>query len=74
MMAEDAVLGFLEKNEEISDSGKFADEKGLSHDEIVNVIKSLNGFRLVDAQVSHPFFFSFRNGCLLQNMWCSNVI
>lgn len=50
MMAEDAVLGFLEKNEEIADSGKFADEKGISHDEIVNVIKSLNGFRLVDAQ------------------------
>ncbi|CAA3030866.1 phenylalanine--tRNA ligase alpha subunit, cytoplasmic-like [Olea europaea subsp. europaea] len=49
-MAEEAVLGYLEKNEEISDSGKFADEKGISHDEIVNVIKSLNGFQLVDAQ------------------------
>ncbi|CAK9149612.1 unnamed protein product [Ilex paraguariensis] len=49
-MAEDAVLGFLEKNEEISDSGQFAAEQGLSHDDIVNVIKSLNGFRLVDAQ------------------------
>ncbi|CAA2998982.1 phenylalanine--tRNA ligase alpha subunit, cytoplasmic-like [Olea europaea subsp. europaea] len=49
-MAEEAVLGHLEKNEEISDSGKFAEEKGISHDEIVNVIKSLNGFRLVDAQ------------------------
>ncbi|KAK6159663.1 hypothetical protein DH2020_003044 [Rehmannia glutinosa] len=49
-MAEEAVLGYLEKNEEISDSGKFAEEKGISHDEIVNVIKSLNGFRLVDAQ------------------------
>ncbi|KAK3024772.1 hypothetical protein RJ639_044933 [Escallonia herrerae] len=49
-MAEEAVLGFLEKNEEITDSGQFADERGLSHDEIVNVIKSLNGFRLVDAQ------------------------
>ncbi|KAI5659759.1 hypothetical protein M9H77_28552 [Catharanthus roseus] len=33
-----------------SDSGKFTDEQGLSHDEIVNIIKSPNGFRLVDAQ------------------------
>ncbi|KAL2460136.1 putative phenylalanine--tRNA ligase alpha subunit [Abeliophyllum distichum] len=49
-MAEEAILGYLEKNEEISDSGKFAEEKGISHDEIVNVIKSLNGFRLVDAE------------------------
>ncbi|KAI3446111.1 hypothetical protein Pfo_002776 [Paulownia fortunei] len=49
-MAEEAVLGYLEKNEVISDSGKFAEEKGISHDEIVNIIKSLNGFRLVDAQ------------------------
>ncbi|KAL9174819.1 hypothetical protein ABFS82_02G076000 [Erythranthe guttata] len=49
-MAEEAVLGYLEKNEEISDSGIFAEEKGISHDEIVNIIKSLNGFRLVDAQ------------------------
>lgn len=72
MMAEDAVLGFLEKNEEISDSGKFADEKGLSHDEIVNVIKSLNGFRLVDAQVSHLFFLP--KGFLLRNIRCSNAI
>lgn len=54
-MAEEAVLGYLENNEEISDSGNFAEEKGISHDEIVNIIKSLNGFRLVDAQVS---FFS----------------
>lgn len=49
-MAEEAVLGFLEKNEEISDSGKFAEQQGINHDEIVNVIKSLNGFRLVEAQ------------------------
>ncbi|CAA0807617.1 Probable phenylalanine--tRNA ligase alpha subunit [Striga hermonthica] len=49
-MAEEAVLGFLENNEEISDSGKFAEQKGISHDEIVNIVKSLNGFRLVDAQ------------------------
>lgn len=50
-MAEDAVLGFLEKNEEILDSGKFSDEKGISHDEMVNAIKSLNGFGFVIAQV-----------------------
>ncbi|CAK9142560.1 unnamed protein product [Ilex paraguariensis] len=49
-MAEEAVLGFLEKNEEIADSGQFAAEQGLSHDDVVNVIKSLNGYRLVDAQ------------------------
>ncbi|KVI08535.1 Aminoacyl-tRNA synthetase, class II [Cynara cardunculus var. scolymus] len=49
-MAEEAVLGFLEKNELITDSGEFAVEQGISHDEIVNVIKSLNGFRFVDAQ------------------------
>ncbi|OIT07140.1 PREDICTED: phenylalanine--tRNA ligase alpha subunit, cytoplasmic-like [Nicotiana attenuata] len=49
-MAEDAILAFLQKNDEISDSGKFAEEHGFAHDEIVNVIRSLNGFRLVDAQ------------------------
>ncbi|XP_031128914.1 phenylalanine--tRNA ligase alpha subunit, cytoplasmic isoform X2 [Ipomoea triloba] len=49
-MAEDAVLGFLEKNEEILDSGKFSEEKGISHDEMVNAIKSLNGFGFVIAQ------------------------
>ncbi|KAL3516743.1 hypothetical protein ACH5RR_023645 [Cinchona calisaya] len=49
-MAEEAVLRYLENNEEISDSGKFAEERGLSHDDIVNVIKSLNGFRYVDAE------------------------
>lgn len=60
-MAEEAVLGYLEKNEEIPDSGKFAEEKGISHDDIVNIIKSLNGFRLVDAQVS--FFSSMFRNC-----------
>ncbi|KAK9280782.1 hypothetical protein L1049_003671 [Liquidambar formosana] len=49
-MAEDTVLGFLEKNEEISDSGDFAAERGINHNDIVNIIKSLHGFRLVDAQ------------------------
>lgn len=50
-MAEEAILGYLEKNVEISDSGRFADEFGLDHNEVVNVIKSLNGFRYVDAEV-----------------------
>ncbi|KAF3435702.1 hypothetical protein FNV43_RR22794 [Rhamnella rubrinervis] len=49
-MAEAAILGYLEHNEEISDSGQFADERGIDHNEIVNVIKSLHGFRYVDAQ------------------------
>ncbi|XP_010243074.1 PREDICTED: phenylalanine--tRNA ligase alpha subunit, cytoplasmic [Nelumbo nucifera] len=49
-MAEDAILGFLEKNEKIADSGKFASNIGIDHNEIVNVIKSLHGFRLVDAE------------------------
>ena len=50
-MAEEAILGHLEKNVEISDSGDFASQSGIDHNEIVNVIKSLHGFRLVDAQV-----------------------
>jgi phenylalanyl-tRNA synthetase alpha chain len=49
-MAEAAILGYLEHKEEISDSGQFADERGIDHNEIVNVIKSLHGFRYVDAQ------------------------
>ncbi|XP_023007795.1 phenylalanine--tRNA ligase alpha subunit, cytoplasmic [Cucurbita maxima] len=49
-MAEEAILGYLEKNVEISDSGRFADEFRLDHNEVVNVIKSLNGFRYVDAE------------------------
>lgn len=49
-MAEEAILGHLEKNDEISDSGDFASQSGIDHNEIVNVIKSLHGFRLVDAQ------------------------
>ena len=66
-MAEEAVLGFLEKNEQITDSGEFAVEQGISHEEIVNVIKSLNGFRFVDAQVS---FFSN----LLEMKWRKVII
>ncbi|XAR55438.1 Phenylalanine--tRNA ligase [Bertholletia excelsa] len=49
-MAEEAMLGFLEKNEEIADSGKFATQHGIGHQELTNIIKSLHGFRLVDAQ------------------------
>ncbi|PON84877.1 Phenylalanyl-tRNA synthetase, class IIc, alpha subunit [Trema orientale] len=49
-MAEEALLGFLEKNDLISDSGQFADERGLDHNEVVNVIKSLHGFRYVEAE------------------------
>lgn len=51
-MAEEAVLGFLHQNDEISDSGQFATQSGISHDEIVNVIKSLSAFHFVDAKVS----------------------
>ncbi|GMP37920.1 hypothetical protein CsSME_00009390 [Camellia sinensis var. sinensis] len=49
-MAEEVVLGFLEKNDEISDSGEFASERGIDHQELTNIIKSLHGFRFVDAQ------------------------
>ncbi|GLU02907.1 hypothetical protein SLE2022_201390 [Rubroshorea leprosula] len=49
-MAEDAVLGYLATHEEILDSGQFASEHGLDHNEVVNVIKSLHGFRYIDAQ------------------------
>uniref|UniRef100_A0A166DKR1 Phenylalanyl-tRNA synthetase domain-containing protein n=1 Tax=Daucus carota subsp. sativus TaxID=79200 RepID=A0A166DKR1_DAUCS len=49
-MAEEAVLGFLHQNDEISDSGQFATQSGISHDEIVNVIKSLSAFHFVDAK------------------------
>lgn len=55
-MAEEAILGYLENNELISDSGKFAAERGLDHNDVVNVIKSLHGFRYVDAQVFHLSF------------------
>ncbi|KAK3432720.1 hypothetical protein EUGRSUZ_D00245 [Eucalyptus grandis] len=49
-MAEEAILGFLQTREEIADSGEFAAAHGLDHSEVVNVIKSLHGFRYVDAQ------------------------
>lgn len=50
-MAEEAVLGYLLDNEEITDSGQFSDEHNLNHDEVVNVIKRLHAFGYVDCQV-----------------------
>ncbi|KAH9607163.1 hypothetical protein KSS87_005088 [Heliosperma pusillum] len=49
-MAEEAILGYLEKNDQIPDSGCFAAEFGLDHDEIVNVVKSLHAYELVVGQ------------------------
>ncbi|KAG6383582.1 hypothetical protein SASPL_156656 [Salvia splendens] len=48
-MAQEAVLGHLKRNQEISDSGVFSQEKGIDHEELVNAIKSLNAFGLVIA-------------------------
>ncbi|RWR95725.1 phenylalanine--tRNA ligase alpha subunit, cytoplasmic [Cinnamomum micranthum f. kanehirae] len=48
--AEDAILGFLQLKEEISNSGDFASSLGIDHDVIVNAIKSLHGFEFVVAQ------------------------
>lgn len=39
-MAEESAVGFLEKSDEISDSGEFAKEQRINHDDIVNIIKS----------------------------------
>ncbi|KAG7571663.1 Phenylalanyl-tRNA synthetase [Arabidopsis suecica] len=49
-MAEEAILGYLLDNEEITDSGQFSAEHNLSHDEVVNVIKRLHAFGYVDCQ------------------------
>ncbi|WMV17131.1 hypothetical protein MTR67_010516 [Solanum verrucosum] len=48
--AEDGILAYLKDNDEISNSAKFAQDFGFGHDEIVNVIRRLHGFRFVDAQ------------------------
>lgn len=53
-MAEEAILGYLENHEEIADSGEFAATRGIDHNDVVNVIKSLHGFRYIEAQVT-PF-------------------
>lgn len=50
-MEEEAILSYLENHEEIADSGQFTAERGLDHDKAVNVIKSLHGYRYIDAQV-----------------------
>ncbi|KAG6777848.1 hypothetical protein POTOM_017686 [Populus tomentosa] len=49
-MAEEAILGYLENHEEIPDSGQFATDNGLDHNDVVNVIKSLHGFLYIEAQ------------------------
>ncbi|KAL1190284.1 Phenylalanine--tRNA ligase alpha subunit, cytoplasmic [Cardamine amara subsp. amara] len=49
-MAEEAILGFLQNNEKITDSGQFSSECNLDHNEVVNVIKSLHGFRYIDVE------------------------
>lgn len=48
--AEAAILGFLQKHEEILDSGQFASGHGFTHDEIVNVVRSLSGFEFVEVK------------------------
>ncbi|XP_073011303.1 phenylalanine--tRNA ligase alpha subunit, cytoplasmic [Typha latifolia] len=49
-MAEDAILGFLQSNDEIADSHEFAASVGVGHTELENVIKSLKGFEIVDSK------------------------
>ncbi|URD93080.1 phenylalanyl-tRNA synthetase alpha [Musa troglodytarum] len=49
-MAEDAILGFLQNNEEIADSHQFAARIEVDHTELENVIKRLNGFEIVEAK------------------------
>ncbi|XP_042409307.1 phenylalanine--tRNA ligase alpha subunit, cytoplasmic-like [Zingiber officinale] len=50
MVAEDAILGFLQSQDEIADSHEFAAGLGIDHTELENVIKRLNGFEIIDAQ------------------------
>ncbi|KAJ0239238.1 Phenylalanine--tRNA ligase alpha subunit [Hirschfeldia incana] len=49
-MAEAAILGFLQYNESIPDSGTFAAEQNLDHEEVKNVVKSLQGFLYIEAK------------------------
>ncbi|CAL9239406.1 unnamed protein product [Arabidopsis halleri] len=51
-MAERPILGFLQNNEQIPDSGLFSAEHNLDHDQVKNVIRRLQGFRYIDAQDS----------------------
>jgi len=62
-MAEEAILGYLQNHEEISDSGQFATDHGLDHSDVVNVIKSLHGFRYVDAQVPKIILKFLKKSC-----------
>lgn len=50
-MAEDAILGFLQTNDEIADSHQFSASVGVDHTELENVIKRLHGFEIVEAKV-----------------------
>lgn len=43
-------MGYLQKNEEIANSGEFATQHGLDHDEVVNTMKSLFGFQYLNVQ------------------------
>ncbi|CAI9105578.1 OLC1v1004526C1 [Oldenlandia corymbosa var. corymbosa] len=52
-MTEQVVLGFLEKNEEISDSRVFAEEDKINHDELENIIKSLKAHERVDFKLTN---------------------
>jgi phenylalanyl-tRNA synthetase alpha chain len=63
-MAEEAVLGFLQTEEQISDSQEFAASIGVGHTELENVIKSLKGFEIVDAKVNiNRTFLNSKSDC-----------
>ncbi|EOA25743.1 hypothetical protein CARUB_v10019105mg [Capsella rubella] len=47
---ERSILGFLQNSDQISDSGQFSSDHNLDHDQVKNVIKSLQAFRYIDAQ------------------------
>ncbi|PHT33313.1 putative phenylalanine--tRNA ligase alpha subunit [Capsicum baccatum] len=49
-MEKKAILAYLEKEEEISNSENFAKQFGFSHEEILNVIRRLHGFKFVEAK------------------------
>ncbi|KAG2329703.1 hypothetical protein Bca52824_000883 [Brassica carinata] len=49
-MSEVAILGFLKNNESIPDSGEFAAEHNPDHEEVKIIIKSLQGFRYIEAK------------------------
>ena len=49
--AEDRVLRYLQTHGEIPNSQDFALSQNLEHGELLNVIKSLHGFNLIDAKV-----------------------